>query len=52
VLESAALRAAGCHEAFLYTHQQNEKAIRVYEAVGYRRDGTVRESNFRGVQLR
>jgi ribosomal protein S18 acetylase RimI-like enzyme len=47
-----ALRAGGCREVFLYTHQQNERAIRVYEAVGYRRDGTVRESNFRGVQLR
>lgn len=47
-----ALRAGGCREAFLYTHQQNERAIRVYEAAGYRRDGSVRESNFRGVQLR
>ncbi|HEY1604764.1 MAG TPA: GNAT family N-acetyltransferase [Allosphingosinicella sp.] len=46
------LRAGGCREAFLYTHQQNERAIRVYEADGYQRDGTVRESTFRGVQLR
>jgi ribosomal protein S18 acetylase RimI-like enzyme len=47
-----ALRAAGCGEVFLYTHEQNERAIRVYEAAGYRRDGTVRELDFRGVRLR
>jgi ribosomal protein S18 acetylase RimI-like enzyme len=47
-----ALRAGGCREVFLYTHEQNERAIRVYEAAGYRRDGTVRESNFRGMHLR
>jgi ribosomal protein S18 acetylase RimI-like enzyme len=46
------LRSAGCREAFLYTHEQNERAIAVYEAAGYRRDGTVRESDFRGVHLR
>ena len=46
------LRAAGCREAFLYTHQENERALRVYEAAGYRRDGSVRESDFRGVHLR
>jgi ribosomal protein S18 acetylase RimI-like enzyme len=46
------LRAAGCREAFLYTHEQNERAIAVYEAAGYRRDGTVRESEFRGVHQR
>ena len=47
-----ALRAAGCREAFLYTHEQNERALTVYEAAGYRRDGSVRESDFRGVHLR
>jgi ribosomal protein S18 acetylase RimI-like enzyme len=47
-----ALRAAGCREAFLYTHEENERAIAVYEAAGYRRDGSVRESDFRGVHLR
>jgi ribosomal protein S18 acetylase RimI-like enzyme len=47
-----ALRASGCREAFLYTHEQNERALRIYEAAGYRRDGIVRESNFRGLQLR
>jgi ribosomal protein S18 acetylase RimI-like enzyme len=46
------LRSAGCREAFLYTHEQNARAIAVYEAAGYRRDGTVRESEFRGVHLR
>jgi ribosomal protein S18 acetylase RimI-like enzyme len=46
------LRSAGCREAFLYTHEQNERAIAVYEAAGYQRDGTVRESEFRGVHLR
>jgi len=47
-----ALRAAGCREAFLYTHEQNERALAVYEAAGYRRDDFVRESDFRGVHLR
>jgi ribosomal protein S18 acetylase RimI-like enzyme len=47
-----ALRAAGCREAFLYTHEANERALAVYEASGYRRDGYVRESDFRGVHLR
>jgi ribosomal protein S18 acetylase RimI-like enzyme len=47
-----ALRSAGCREAFLYTHEQNERAIAVYEAAGYQRDGAVRESEFRGVHLR
>jgi ribosomal protein S18 acetylase RimI-like enzyme len=46
------LRAAGCREAFLYTHEQNKRALAVYEAAGYRRDGTIRESDFRGVHLR
>src|SRR5580692_4699578 len=43
-----ALRAAGCSEAFLYTHEENERALTVYEAAGYRRDGSVWESDFRG----
>jgi ribosomal protein S18 acetylase RimI-like enzyme len=47
-----ALREAGCREAFLYTHEQNERALAVYRAAGYRQDGTVRESDFRGVALR
>jgi ribosomal protein S18 acetylase RimI-like enzyme len=47
-----ALRTAGCREAFLYTHEENERALAVYKAAGYRRDGSVRESDFRGVHLR
>ena len=46
------LRSAGCRGSFLYAHEQNARALRVYEAAGYRRDGTVRESDFRGVHLR
>ncbi len=46
------LRAAGCRESFLYTDEQNVRALAVYEAAGYRRDGTVRESDFRGFHLR
>jgi len=47
-----ALRTAGCHQAFLYTHEENERALAVYEAAGYRRDGSVRKSDFRGIHLR
>jgi ribosomal protein S18 acetylase RimI-like enzyme len=54
LLEAAheVLRTAGCREAFLYTHEKNQRALAVYEAAGYRRDGSVRESAFRGVHLR
>jgi GNAT superfamily N-acetyltransferase len=54
LLEAAhdALRSAGCGRSVLYTHEQNARAIAVYEAAGYRRDGMVRESDFRGVHLR
>jgi RimJ/RimL family protein N-acetyltransferase len=37
---------------FLYTHEENERSLSVYQAAGYRRDGFVRESDFRGVHLR
>ena len=47
-----ALRAAGCREAFLFTHEQNERALTVYGAAGYRPDGSIRVSDFRGTQLR
>ena len=47
-----AMRAADCREVFLYTHEQNKRALAVYEAAGYRRDGTIRESDFRGIHLR
>jgi ribosomal protein S18 acetylase RimI-like enzyme len=46
------LRSAGHREGFLYTHEENERALAVYEAAGYRRDGSVRESDFRGLHLR
>jgi GNAT superfamily N-acetyltransferase len=47
-----ALRAAGCRTAFLFTHEANARALSVYEAAGYRADGTVRESTFRGTPIR
>jgi len=47
-----ALRAAGCQQAYLYTHEQNERALEVYESAGYRRDGSVRESDFGGTTIR
>ena len=43
---------AGCREAFRYTHERNERALAVYRAAGYRPDGTVRESEFRGIAIR
>ena len=47
-----ALRDAGCTEAFLFTHEQNNRALAVYQAAGYRPDGYVRESEFQGLRLR
>lgn len=47
-----ALRAAGRTAAYLFTHEHNERALAVYTAAGYHTDGTVRESDFRGRQLR
>jgi ribosomal protein S18 acetylase RimI-like enzyme len=47
-----AVRAAGRSEAFLYTHEQNERALAIYAAAGYRPDGSVRESDFHGIRLR
>jgi GNAT superfamily N-acetyltransferase len=57
-----ALRASGHSEAFLFTHEQHERALAVYAAAvyaaavyaaaGYRPDGSVRESDFRGIRLR
>lgn len=46
------LRAAGCQQAYLHTHEQNERALAVYESAGYRRDGSVRESDFGGIAIR
>lgn len=47
-----ALRAAGCREAFLFVHEQNERALTVYRAAGYRPDGADRVSDFRGMRTR
>src|SRR2546421_12762253 len=47
-----ALRAAGCSEAFLFTHEQNERALAVYAKAGYRPDGSTRESDFHGTPVR
>jgi ribosomal protein S18 acetylase RimI-like enzyme len=47
-----ALRAAGCAEAFLFVHEQNERALAVYAAAGYRPDGSDRVSDFRGTRVR
>lgn len=46
------LRAAGCPQAYLFVHEQNERAIAVYTAAGYRPDGTDRVSDFRGMRSR
>jgi ribosomal protein S18 acetylase RimI-like enzyme len=47
-----ALRAAGCTEAFLFTHEQNQRALAVYAAAGYRPDGSDRVSDLRGTRVR
>jgi ribosomal protein S18 acetylase RimI-like enzyme len=47
-----ALRAAACTEAYLFVHEENERALAVYASAGYRSDGTVRESDFRGTAMR
>lgn len=47
-----ALRAAGRAEAFLFVHEQNERALAVYAAAGYRPDGSDRVSDFRGARVR
>lgn len=46
------LRAAGCRETFLFVHEQNERALAVYTAAGYRPDGSDRISDFRGTRVR
>lgn len=48
----AVLRAAGCRTSYLYTHERNARALAVYAAAGYRPDGSARESEFRGVEIR
>jgi ribosomal protein S18 acetylase RimI-like enzyme len=46
------LRDAGLDESFLYTEERNARALAFYAAAGYRPDGTVRESDFRGELIR
>lgn len=47
-----ALRASGCQQAYLYTHEQNERALALYRRAGYHPDGTIRESEFGGTTIR
>jgi len=47
-----ALRSGGCEQAFLYVHEQNERALAVYASAGYRPDGSTRDLDFRGVAMR
>ena len=47
-----ALRAAGCQQAHLFTHEQNERALALYASAGYRPDGSIRESDFGGTAIR
>jgi ribosomal protein S18 acetylase RimI-like enzyme len=47
-----ALRAAGCKQAFLFTQEQNERALAVYASAGYLPDGSIRKSDFRGTAIR
>jgi ribosomal protein S18 acetylase RimI-like enzyme len=46
------LRAAGCTDAYLFVHEQNERALAVYAAAGYTPDGSDRVSDFRGTRIR
>jgi ribosomal protein S18 acetylase RimI-like enzyme len=46
------LRSAGCTEVFLFTEERNARARAVYEAAGYRLDGTVRDSEVNGTPTR
>ena len=46
------LREAGRTESFLFTEERNARARRVYARAGYRHDGSVRESDFRGAPIR
>ena len=47
-----ALRAAGCTQGFLFVHEANIRARAVYASAGYRPDGTIRDSDFRGASVR
>jgi hypothetical protein len=41
----------GCKEGLLFTEERNTRARVIYAAASYRPDGTVRESELRGVPL-
>jgi ribosomal protein S18 acetylase RimI-like enzyme len=45
------LRAAGCREAFLFTHEHNELALAFYSTAGYHPDGKARTSESRGTHI-
>jgi GNAT superfamily N-acetyltransferase len=47
-----AMRAAGCEEAFLYTEERNHRPLRIYEAAGWRPDGSAKEREWLGVPIR
>jgi GNAT superfamily N-acetyltransferase len=46
-----ALRERGFEEATLWTAEWNQRAQRVYEAAGWRRDGARRRKTFVGVEF-
>ena len=48
----AALRAAGCTEATLWTEERNERPRRFYESAGWRADGEAKERVWNGAPLR
>jgi GNAT superfamily N-acetyltransferase len=54
LLESAeaALREAGCAEAFVYTEERNHRPMRIYRAAGWEPDGTARERDWLGAPIR
>src|SRR5262245_26031254 len=39
-------------QAYLFVHEQNERALAVYAAAGYQPDGSDRVSEFRGTRIR
>jgi GNAT superfamily N-acetyltransferase len=48
----AAIREAGCDEAFVYTEERNHRPLRVYAAAGWAPDGAVKERDWLGVPIR
>jgi RimJ/RimL family protein N-acetyltransferase len=39
-------------QAFLFTHEHNDRALAVYASAGYRPDGSTRESDMSGTAIR